>query len=133
MHAHEMIRTHPDVKGNTNAILIEAIEECLDCAQVCTSCADACLAERDVYDLAECIRLNLDCADACVATARIASRRTGSNEEVIRLILRTCAVACAVCGDECERHAGMHEHCRICADACRRCEEVCRQAITSIY
>ena len=132
MHAREMISTHPDVKGNINEALIRCIEECYACAQACTSCADACLAEDMVQQLRQCIRLNLDCADICVASGALASRRAGSNEQVIRLALEVCAAACRVCGEECERHAGMHEHCRVCAESCRRCEQACQEAIRSI-
>jgi Domain of Unknown Function (DUF326) len=132
VHAHQMISTHPDVKGNTNDVLIRCIEECYDCAQTCTSCADACLGEEMVQQLRQCIRLNLDCADMCSATGSIATRRTGSNEEVIRLMLEACATACQLCGDECERHAEMHEHCRVCAETCRRCESACREALQSM-
>ena len=53
MHAHEMISTHPQVRGNTNDSLIRCIEECFDCAQSCTSCADACLGEEMVAQLPE--------------------------------------------------------------------------------
>lgn len=132
MQAREIISNHPQVQGSTNDALIRCIEECYACAQTCISCADACLAEEKVHDLRQCIRLNLDCADACVATGAIATRRTGSNEEVIRQILETCATACRLCGEECERHAGQHNHCRVCADACRRCEEACREATGSM-
>jgi hypothetical protein len=62
MHVHEMVRTHPHAKGNTNDALIWCIEECYDCAQTCTSCADACLGEPMVAPLTQCIRLDLDCA-----------------------------------------------------------------------
>ena len=132
MHAHEMVRTHPHAKGNTNDALIWCIEECYDCAQTCTSCADACLGEPMVARLTQCIRLDLDCADVCAATGAIASRRTGSNEEVIRRMLETCAIACRLCSEECERHAREHEHCRVCAAACRRCEKACREAMRSM-
>lgn len=132
MHAREMIGTHPDVKGNVNDALIRCIEACLDCAQTCTACADACLAESGVQDLRQCIRLNLDCADICAATASMASRRTGSNEKLLRQVVEACSLACGTCAQECEKHAGRHEHCRICADACRRCEAVCREAASSI-
>jgi hypothetical protein len=132
MHAMEMIRTHPHVRGNTNDALVRCIEECLDCAQICTSCADACLGEAKVQDLTQCIRLNLDCADVCAATAIVASRRTGSNEAVIRQMLSACETACRLCAEECERHAGMHAHCRICAEACRRCERACAEASGSM-
>jgi len=132
MHAQQMISTHPDVRGNVNDVLIRCIEECYDCAQICISCADACLAEHMVQELRQCIRLNLDCADICATTGKIATRRTGSNEELIRLMLQTCATACRMCGMECGRHAGQHEHCQMCAEACRRCEQACMQAMETI-
>ena len=133
MHAQQMISSHPDVRGNTNDSLIRCIEQCYECAQTCTVCADACLGEEMVQHLKQCIRLNLDCADVCAATGSIASRRTGSNEELIRRMLEACGQACAACAVECERHAEMHEHCRICAEACRRCEQACREAFDTIH
>ena len=132
MHAQQMISTHPDVKGSTNDVLIRCIEECYSCAQTCTSCADACVDEDMVQQLRQCIRLNLDCADVCAATGSVATRRTGSNEDVMRLMLQACAAACRLCAEECERHAGHHQHCRICADSCRRCEQACQEAIRSM-
>ena len=133
MHAREMIRTHPHVRGNMNEALIRCIDECYDCAQTCVSCADACLGEPMVQQLTQCIRLNLDCADICAAAGSVATRRTGSNEEVIRRMLDTCGIACRLCGDECRRHAAQHEHCRVCAEACDRCHEACRAALQSIH
>ncbi|HET8727027.1 MAG TPA: four-helix bundle copper-binding protein [Alphaproteobacteria bacterium] len=132
MHVREMISRHPDVKGNVNEALIRCVEECYGCAQACTSCADACLAEGMVEQLRQCIRLNLDCADMCVATGSLATRRTGSNEQLLRQMLETCATACRLCGEECARHAGQHEHCRVCAEACRRCEQACQEAARTV-
>jgi hypothetical protein len=132
MHAQQMIRTHPHVRGNTNDALIRCIEACYDCAQTCTSCADACLGEESVAELRQCIRLNLDCADVCLATGALSTRRTGSNEQLIARMLEACEEACRLCGDECEKHAGRHEHCQVCAEACRRCEAACREARQSI-
>ena len=63
----EMMRTHPAVGGQADAMLMRCIEQCYSCAQTCTSCADACLAEDMVKSLTQCIRLNLDCADVCSA------------------------------------------------------------------
>jgi hypothetical protein len=40
-------------------------------------------------------------------------------------------VAVAACARECERHAAMHEHCRLCAEACRACERACGELLTS--
>lgn len=132
MHAREMISTHPQVRGNTNDALIRCIEECYDCAQTCTTCADACLGEAKVADLVQCIRLNMDCADVCTATGAVATRRSGSNEQVIRAMLEACGTACRLCAEECERHAQMHDHCRICAEECRSCEESCQKALQSM-
>jgi hypothetical protein len=132
MHAQQMIASHPQVRGKTNDALVRCIEECLACGQACTSCADACLAEGAVAELTQCIRLNLDCADLCFVGAALGSRRTGSNEAVLKAALAACAEACRICGEECRRHAGKHEHCRICAEACGSCEQACRDAMASI-
>lgn len=132
MQVREMISTHPDVQGNTADALLKFIEEAYACAQACTSCADACLAEDMVADLRQCIRLNLDCADICAATGAMASRRTGSNEAVLAAAIKACAEACNRCAEECEKHAGKHEHCRICAECCRRCATACNDALPQV-
>lgn len=132
MRVQEMISTHPDVQGNFSPPLIRCIEECYDCAQVCSSCADACLAEEIVQDLRQCIRLDLDCADVCLATGRLAARRTGSNEDILSQVLQVCVSACSRCAEECERHADQHEHCRICAESCRRCQRACHDALQEV-
>ena len=66
----EMIRTHSDVKGNTNEALSRCIEVCDDCAQTCMSCADACLGEETVKDLRQCIRLRAPNITAGVVGSR---------------------------------------------------------------
>ena len=60
---------------------------------------------------------------------RILIRETAPDLGVVRAAIEACAAACRACGDECERHASHHEHCRICADVCRRCKQadVCRR------
>ena len=132
MHVQEMISTHPHVQGDTNQSLIQCVELCYDCAQSCTACADACLGEDMVRELAQCIRLDLDCADVCVATGALGSRRTGSNEMLLRSMLEACAMAGRNCAEECEQHATQHDHCRICAEACRDCEAACVEAAQTI-
>jgi hypothetical protein len=125
MTVQEMIEAHPQPTGLDRDALLRCIDECFDCAATCTSCADACLGENDVQELVRCIRLNLDCADACAATGRIVTRQTASDVGVLRAATQACSVACRACGEECERHAAHHEHCRLCAGACRRCEQAC--------
>lgn len=131
-HVRQMHQSHPKhVPVNTDT-LVECIETCFDCAQSCTSCADACLGEQNVNELVRCIRLNQDCADVCEATGHILSRQTEFEPEVARTMLHACAQACQVCGDECERHAPHHEHCRVCAESCRSCKEACDRLISEI-
>ena len=132
MQTKEMIATHPDARGSINQTLIDGINAAYSCAQTCTSCADACLAEQMVAELRQCIRCNLDCADVCATTATLGNRRTGSDEEVIRKMLDACITACRICGDECAQHASEHEHCRICAESCRQCEVACQHALRSM-
>ena len=132
MNAREIIASHPDVRGSTADLLIACIEECLSCAQTCTSCADACLAEPTVERMKQCIRLCLDCADVCVTTGIVATRRTGSNEALLKELIAVCATACRLCGEECQRHADHHDHCRICAEACLACAESCQRALGDV-
>jgi hypothetical protein len=129
----EMLDAYPEDLGGIDIDeLADCIEACFECAQTCTACADACLAEDTVTDLVKCIRTNLDCADMCLTTGKALSRHTGYDANLTRAFLEACATACTACGEECARHAAMHEHCRICADACRRCEQACRDLLASL-
>jgi hypothetical protein len=129
----EMLDAHPgDVPGLDVGLVAACLEACSECAQVCTLCADACLAEEMVAELRHCIRTDLECADVCAATARVLARRGAHDSGVLRTLLETCAAACRSCGDECARHADMHDHCRICAEVCRRCEQACRALLDSL-
>jgi hypothetical protein len=69
---------------------------------------------------------------ACSTTANVLSRHTGYDANLTRALVQACATACKACGDECDQHRDMHEHCRICADACRRCEQTCQAVLAAI-
>jgi hypothetical protein len=58
--------------------------------------------------------------------------RAEYNVNVAKPLLEACAAICKSCGDEYERHAQMHEHCRVCAEACRRCEQACRELLAAL-
>lgn len=121
-----MLDTYPKDLGHIDrAQLAACIAACYECSQTCTACADACLSEDMVAELTKCIRTNLDSADVCATTGAVLSRHTGYDAQITRTLLGACAAACKACGDECERHASMHEHCRVCAESCRRCEQAC--------
>lgn len=126
----EMIAEHPDVQGHENDALGEAVRHAMYCAAICNSCADACLAEPDAAKRASCVRICNDCSDVCTATYRVATRRTGSNEQIMGKMLDTCIAACEVCAEMCEMHDDAH--CRRCATMCRECAEDCRKALATI-
>lgn len=128
MSIHAMIQLHPDVGADFNEDLATAARHAMFCAVMCTSCADACSAER--MDMRQCIRVCSDCADICTATARVAVRRTGENVAMLRAQLEACIRACDLCAEECDRHD--HEHCRLCATMCRECAADCRKALLTV-
>jgi hypothetical protein len=128
MSIRKMISLHPQAGEHVNQPLGDAVHHLMYCSKMCLSCADACQAER--MDMTQCIRLCLDCSDICEASARLALRRTGSNEAMVREMLELCARACEECAAECERHD--HEHCKLCAQMCRECAADCRKAASSL-
>ena len=132
MQTQQMLSTHPSGSDLDMGALTECIDACFECAQSCTACADACLAEDMVADLRHCIRTDLDCADICTTTGRVLSRLTEPDWSLVRAQVEALAQAVRACGDECEEHASMHEHCRVCAESCRRCEESCEQVLQAI-
>ena len=127
MSIRNMIALHPDVGGDANEPLSIAARHAMLCAALCTSCADACSAER--MDMRQCIRVCLDCADICQATGQMLSRRTEAEWGLLQKQLEVCLLACRVCGAECEKHAPHHEHCQVCAQACHRCEATCHELL----
>lgn len=132
-HVTAMLEAYPKDLGDIDREKLAAcIHACFACSETCTACADACLSEDMVAELTKCIRTNLDCADICAATGAVLSRHTGYDANITRTILEACRVACGSCATECERHAGMHEHCRLCGEACRRCEAACTDLLAAL-
>ena len=131
-YARQLLDTYP---GNSYAdadLLAATIDALSDCAQACTADVDADLSEQDLADMVLCIRLCLECTDVCTATVGVISRPALYDADVVRPLLEACAASCKSCGDECERHAPMHRHCRVCAEACRRCEQACRELLAAL-
>ncbi|RQG93072.1 four-helix bundle copper-binding protein [Natrarchaeobius halalkaliphilus] len=94
------------------------IDNCLEAAQVCEWCADACADEEG---MARCIRLCRDVADVTTLHARWMARNSGYHRELAAI----CADLCEECAEECERHD--HDHCQACADVLPDCVETCRE------
>jgi uncharacterized membrane protein len=124
-YARQMLDAHPgdlDLSPETVAKTVDALSEC---AEACISDTDADLSEPNLAEMVTCIRLCEDCAEICAAAARVLSRPGTWNDQAVRPLLEACVAICGSCGNECERHAALHQHCGICAEACRRCEQAC--------
>ncbi len=125
----EMFETHPVTPTVDHADTLECITACYSCAEACNACADACLGEKEVSHFITCIRMNQDCSDLCLAVARIVSRLTNTDSEVVEALLRACAQVCRLCGEGCAVHSEAMPHCRVCAEACERCADACEQLL----
>ena len=127
-----MLRAYPGELPLDQPLLAGAVDALVSCAEACTACADACLDEATVAELTVCIRTCLDCADVCGTAARVLTRCTGYDAEISSSLLAAAVLAARACALECARHAGMHDHCRICADSCRIAEIACRDLLVTV-
>jgi hypothetical protein len=126
------LQSHPAKPAHAD-MLGRCIEASFNCAGACTTCADACLSERQIEGLLACIRIDLDCASICVATGSVVARaKAGASRQVLESQLAVCIAACRVCAEECRRHARAHEHCGICADACDACAAACNDMLLAL-
>ncbi|MDP0499910.1 MAG: four-helix bundle copper-binding protein [Verrucomicrobiota bacterium JB022] len=131
-HLIEILPTHPHPTpfGSTDAWQ-QLIKATGDCAATCQGCADACLAEEKLDMLRRCIQTDIACAKICETTLSLLLTQTARDDSLVRAQVETCEKACGMCAKECEQHAQMHAHCRICAEACRACEKACRAALAA--
>jgi hypothetical protein len=127
MYAREMLDLGARSLKVDATVLAAAIDALNDCVQACIADTDCDLSERDLPEMVKCIRLCLDCVDVCTAAVRVISRPSSIEITTVEPLLRACVATCQTCGDECERHAQAHEHCRICAEACRACQQACEE------
>jgi hypothetical protein len=130
-YAKQMLETYRALVIDAS-VLAAAIDALNDCAQACDADADADLGDDDIASMITCLRLCLDCSDVCTATARVTTRQTASDLGVTRLLVEASTAICARCGDECQKHAPMHAHCRVSEQACRRCEQACKDLLAAL-
>jgi len=131
-YAGQMLNTYPHHSRIDARVLAAAIDALSDCVQACTADLDADLSESDLADMVKCIRLCVHCTDVCAAALGVVSRPAEYDANVTKPLVEACVAICKSCGDECERHAHMHAHCRVCGEACRRCELACRELLAAI-
>ena len=123
----DILDAHPAPASSAGEAALKCIYEAAQCALVCVTCADACLAEPDGFaGKASCVRLALDCVESCSVVARLLASAGDRDHLTLRLALDTCVRACVACADECGRHGSM-EHCVICAETCRACAHACEE------
>jgi hypothetical protein len=117
-----MPMTLPDLAG--------ALTTFAEAAGLANTCADACLTEPDVAQLADCIALDRLVADACELAGRVLGRRllVGAEQHVLALAL----AATEACAAECGRHADTHAHCGACAAACERAATSARSLLDPV-
>jgi len=131
-YARQLLDAYPGALSADAGVLAATIDALSDCIQACIADADDDLSEQNVAEMVTCIRLCWDCADVCTATLGVITRQTAYDASVTRPLLEACVAVCKSCGDECERHARHHEHCRVCEQACRRCEQACRELLGTL-
>jgi len=131
-YARQLLDAYPGTLNADADVLAAAIGALSDCAQACIADADDDLREQNLAEMVTCIRLCWDCADVCNATLGVVTRQTAYDASVTRPLLEACVAVCKSCGDECERHAHHHQHCRVCQQACRRCEQACRELLGTL-
>jgi hypothetical protein len=90
--------------------LLDCVEECLDCAVICTACPG------DLQYLLPHATFRFPRTRAITVDFRL-----------ISAVVEFCADACLVCVEQCERHAARDECCQSCTDACRRCRIACER------
>lgn len=130
---HHMLETHPEPAGSNGEQARACIAACAEATQVATICADACLSEPNVEQLATCIRLCLDCADVSHVTGLLMTRPSHRDEPALHAQLQACIEICRACAAECDAHARMGmEHCGICAEACRECGKACETMMAAL-
>ncbi len=99
------------------------IDECRNCALVCTETIYDCLSLGEEFTGSELIGLLGNCASLCDTAAHFMM----SGSELHRLVCGTCAEVCERCAEIC---ATVGEELESCVVACRNCADSCREMAT---
>lgn len=110
------------------ATMQECIEACSACEQACTMCSDASMG----MEMARCSSMSGSCADVCNTMMRMMMRPAGFDMATMMAMLEATVTSARACADECGKHADMHEHCKMCAQACMDCAAACEKMMTAL-
>ncbi|QTG80471.1 four-helix bundle copper-binding protein [Arthrobacter crystallopoietes] len=135
---HHVLAVHPaapETAPDHRVARAECIDACLDCAQACTSGADAWLDEPGETDMRALQRAQQNCAAICVATAsilpRLGSPGTDSGKAFLETLLQACRSACTACLEQSKPHLS-YPHSRLSHEACARCGQTCTALLATM-
>ena len=118
----------PKLTGMDMPMLQECIEACSAASMAATMCADS-----DAGDtMARCASMCMNTADVSTTMMRMMMRPAGYDLGSMTTMMSACMAMGEACAMECETHADMSEHCRICASACRAMIDACTRAMSSL-
>lgn len=100
------------------AVKVDAMEICFECARYCEKTYAAALDMNDT----KLIRYLRDCADICYTCGQLCAR----DSQFMGALSKACADVCIACAELCETKN--MEIASKCAEVCRRCADACRSA-----
>jgi hypothetical protein len=112
----------PRVETELSAPMLECIENCEDCHNICLETLQHCLQEGGEHADQSHIRLLMDCAQICTTSADFMLRSSPLHGRTCGV----CAQVCEQCAESCAKFTGdqiMQE----CADTCQSCSDSCRK------
>ena len=118
----------PETTGMDMPMMQGCVEACSAASMAATMCADADGGEG----MGRCGSMCMNTADVAMTMMRMMMRPTGYDMSVMSSMMTACMAMGEACAAECERHADMSEHCRICASACRAMVDACSTAMSSM-
>lgn len=125
----DMMKSMPmPTTGMDMTAMQPCIEACSAAAMAATMCADADGGEG----MGRCASMCASTCDVATTTMRMMMRPAGYDMGVMTSMITACMEMGEACAAECDMHAEMSEHCRICAAACRAMVEACRTAMASM-
>lgn len=126
----DMMKSMPmsGMTGMDMPMMQECIEACSAASMAATMCADACGSDG----MGRCASMCMSTADVATAMMRMMMRPAGYERELMTSMMTTCMAMGEACAAECQKHADVSEHCRICASACKAMVDACASAMSSM-
>jgi len=126
----DMMKTMPmaGAAGMDMAMMQGCIEACSAASMAATMCADADGGEG----MGRCASMCMNTAEVADTMMRMMLRPAGYDMGVMTSMMSTCMAMGEACAAECDMHAAMSEHCRVCAAACRAMVEACSTAMSGM-